>query len=131
MNMIAPTLADRPMRKSAFARTAVVMCLLVVMICGMMVTACATPAAASGIESGIKNGMKEAFTLIRNIVTPIAAVAFAIYGLSMLFGGQKGMESGKKGMLICALAIAAVWLAPLAVEAIQSWFKSVGTGSVF
>lgn len=130
MNAAAPTLNDRMSHSRAFVRTTVVLCLLCALAFGMMVCSFAAPA-TGGIESGIKGGMKQAFDLLKAIVTPIAAVVFAIYGLSMLFGGQKGMESGKKGMLICALAIAAVWLAPLAVEAVASWFNSVGTGTVF
>lgn len=131
MNMIAPTLEARATRSRKSARCFMVLCLVSALAFSMMLCAFATPGAASGIEQGIKGGMKQAFDLIKAIVTPIAAVVFAIYGLSMLFGGQKGMESGKKGMLICALAIAVVWLAPLAVEAVQGWFNSVGTGSVF
>lgn len=129
---IAPTLENRAFRSRTFTRVAVVLCLICALAFGMMVTAYAATAGTTGIEKGIKNGMQDAFKLLRALVTPIAAVVFAIYGLSMLFGGQKGMESGKKGMLICALAIAAVWLAPLAVEAITGWFKALeGDLSVF
>jgi len=126
MNAIAPTLNDRTSFRRP-VRIAVVLCLVCALAFGMMVTAYATPA----IQAGITNGMKEAFDLLKAIVTPIAAVVFAIYGLGMLFGGQRGMESGKKGMLICALAIAAVWLAPLAVEAVKGWFDGVGESGVF
>lgn len=128
MNAIAPTLNDRTSFRRP-VRIAVVLCLVCVLAFSMLAPASA--ATIDSLEDGITNGIWEAYKLIRNIATLITPVVFAINCLHMLFGGKKGRESGKKGILICVLAIAAVCLAPLVVKFIVSWFERVGDCGVF
>jgi len=128
MNAIAPTLNDRTSFRLP-VRIAVVLCIICALAFSMVVPASA--ATIDSIEDGIKNCMQEALKQLRVIVTVIAIVGLLSNFVIMLFGGQKGMETGKKVRLMCVLAIAAVWLAPLFFEAIASLLERAGDSSVF
>lgn len=110
---------------------AVVMC--VVMMLTMFAFAANTtePDAAQKIANGISDGMKQLLSLIRGIVIPIAAIVLGTQGIMMLVGGQRAAENAKKTMLICIVAIAVVYFAPLAVETVSSWFSGLGSGNAF
>lgn len=81
----------------------------------------------NSIEGGINTGMKQAWDLLKAIATPIAAVVFAWNGFKMLFGGQRGMEEGKKNMLIVVAVIGIIYIAPIIITTVQGWFGDVTT----
>lgn len=87
--------------------------------------------AAEAMEQGVTKGMYQLYQTFQKIMLPIAVIGLVICLLSMLFGGQKGMEKGKQYILVIVLVVAGVYLAPLIVETISGWFKNVGEGTIF
>jgi len=138
--VMAPTLVEERNRATLFQKLTVIFgAALIAMLCFMVVAFAASPSPApagggsaiTSIQTGVKSGMKEVYNVITAITIPIAAVAFAVQAFIMLFGGQKGMESAKKNMLIIVVVIAIVWLSPAIIEQVNSWFNTNSTGSVF
>lgn len=104
----------------------------VVLIVAMMMMSFAFAAgtASSQIEAGIKGGTKQLYSIMTAVIIPVAAVFFAWNAFKALFGGEKGMEQAKKNMLTIVLVLALVWLAPLIVSEVSSWFdKTTGAGA--
>ncbi len=81
---------------------------------------------SEAIQDGITDGSKQLYNIMTAVVLPIAAVFFAWNAFKALFGGERGMESAKKNMLTIVIVIALVYLAPLVITQISSWFSSSG-----
>lgn len=83
------------------------------------------------IQQGVTEGMSQLYDIMLAILLPVAVVLFAWNAFKVFFGGEKGMESAKKNMLIIVAIVALVYLAPLVVTQIASWFNGQGDGGVF
>lgn len=104
--------------QKAFVAFGVIM--IVALVLAMFPAATGT---TDAIQNGIKDGSKELWKVLTAIVLPIGAVAFAWNAFKMLFGGQKGMEEAKRNMLIIVVVVALVWLAPIVIQQVNSWFS--------
>lgn len=103
----------------------------VMLICVAMFSCVAFADASGAIQTGIKTGTKQLYNIITAIVVPIAVVVFAWNGIKMFMGSEREIESAKKTMLITALAIAVVYLAPVIINQVAGWFSSTGDAGVF
>ena len=95
----------------------------------------ATQASGSGtaatIEQGVKTGMGKVYGIITAIAVPIAAVCLGVGAFQFFFGGERGVEKAKKICLYTLGGVALVYLAPVVVSEIASWFSSTGDAGVF
>lgn len=91
----------------------------------------ATTGAVGTATQEIKSGLGQIYNMITSIVLPIAAVALAVCGVKMLWGNQRSAEEAKGAAIKIVIALAIVYLAPVLIETVGSWFSSSGTGSVF
>lgn len=119
MNIPHNTLATSNHR--AGIRRALAMCALVALMAALLV--CPFADDVSTITDAVANGMKSVYNLIAAIALPIATVVFAVNAVKMLFGGMRGMEQAKQGLLTCVIVIALIWLAPLIINTVGGWFK--------
>lgn len=88
-------------------------------------TALAAPTGTSdNITTSITGGVGNLYGIIKSIVLPIAALVFAFNAFKALFGGEKGMESAKRNMLIIVVIIALVLLAPMIIQTVSGWFTT-------
>lgn len=119
-------------RRAGLKKAARLVCIMVLCLGLFVCSAFAAEAgtAAGAIETGIKNGTMQIYKIIQAIIIPIAAVIFAVNGIKML-GGEREMESAKKTMIICVVAIAVVLLAPVIVNQVGSWFSGSVDMSIF
>ena len=90
-----------------------------------------TTAAMGNVESGIKSGLGDLWGLLKGIAVPIAAIAAVFCAFSIITGGEKGMEKAKKIALYLIIGLAVVYLGPLLVQTVASWFSDAGTTNVF
>ncbi len=104
--------------------------ILIILAILTMSTVCASDA-SNAIQRGVKDGAKQVYDIMTAVIIPIGAIAFAWCGFSALFGGERGMEIAKKRILTVVIVLGLVYLAPVAIEQVGGWFKSMGTGSVF
>lgn len=88
-------------------------------------------AAAATIEQGVKTGMGKVYGIITAIVVPIAAVCLGVGAFQFFFGGERGVEKAKKICLYTLGGVALVYLAPVVVSEIASWFSSTGDAGIF
>ncbi len=95
----------------------------------------ATQASGSGtaatIEQGVKTGMGKVYGIITAIAVPIAAVCLGVGAFQFFFGGERGVEKAKKICLYTLGGVALVYLAPVVVSEIASWFSSTGDAGIF
>lgn len=95
----------------------------------------ATQASGSGtaatIEQGVKTGMGKVYGIITAIAVPIAAVCLGFGAFQFFFGGERGVEKAKKICLYTLGGVALVYLAPVVVSEIASWFSSTGDAGIF
>ncbi len=87
--------------------------------------------AGNEILHGVNGGMQQAYNLVKALVIPIGVLVFAVQAFMMFFGGQRGMETAKKGMLVVVLVVGLVCIAPLILTTVFSWFSSVTDGGAF
>lgn len=87
---------------------------------------------SSTITAPIKAGLSEVYTLLTAIVLPIAVIVIAICAIKIIWGNQRSAEEGKSAIIRIVVALALVYLAPLLVSTISSWFQSYSTqGGIF
>lgn len=79
----------------------------------------------------ISNGMANIFNLIRAVALPVGIVSLVACGIAYFFGGEKGMEAGKKWAMRIAVGLAIVGLAPVLINAVYSVFKSDASTDIF
>lgn len=95
----------------------------------------ATQASESGtattIEQGVKTGMGKVYGIITAVVVPIAVICLGVGAFQFFFGGERGVEKAKKVALYTLGGVALVYLAPLIVTEVASWFSSNGDSGVF
>lgn len=110
-----------------------IFCVMLICVAMFSCVAFASDAAdaAGAIQTGIKTGTQQLYNIITAIVVPIAVVVFAWNGIKMFIGSEREIESAKKTMLITALAIAVVYLAPVIIQQVAGWFSSTGDAGVF
>ncbi|MGM9554805.1 MAG: TrbC/VirB2 family protein [Faecousia sp.] len=86
---------------------------------------------ATTIEEGVKTGMGKVYGIITAVVVPIAVVCLGVGAFQFFFGGERGVEKAKKICLYTLGGVALVYLAPLIVTEVASWFSSNGDAGVF
>lgn len=86
---------------------------------------------ASTIEQGVKTGMGKVYGIITAVVVPVAVVCLGVGAFQFFFGGERGVEKAKKICLYTLGGVALVYLAPLIVTEVASWFSSNGDAGVF
>lgn len=91
-------------------------------VVSMMVAFGCTAFAANDIAGKIASGLSEVFDIIQSIAIPIGIIALGFAGYQFIFGGQKGMEAGKKTLIYIVIGFAVIFLAPVAAEQIAGWF---------
>ena len=91
----------------------------------LTISAFADSGAASSIADAVTEGMHDAYGLMTSIVMPIAALIFAVLALKMLFGSQRSVEEGQKGLIKVLIVIALVFAAPIIISEVSSWFSSM------
>lgn len=97
----------------------------------LLSTVLAAPGGIANIEGGIKAGTRQIYSIMTAVIVPIAVVFFVWAAFKMLFGGERGMEQAKKSIFTIVFVLALVWLAPLLVTEVSSWFSSTGDQGVF
>ena len=86
---------------------------------------------ATTIEEGVKTGMGKVYGIITAVVIPVAVVCLGVGAFQFFFGGERGVEKAKKICLYTLGGVALVYLAPLIVTEVASWFSSNGDAGVF
>lgn len=81
--------------------------------------------ATNSISKAVGQGMKKAYDLITSVILPIGALVFAFAATKLMVGGRKAMEEGQQRLLIILLVVAGVYLAPVIIQEIGSWFKGI------
>jgi len=74
------------------------------------------PAYAAGMMGPFLTKTKDVYSLITNIVTPVAAVALAACGIGCLLGSEKAAEKNLGRIKLILIAVACIYLVPLAVD---------------
>ena len=109
-------------------------CMTIFCVMLLTVTALAegeTDVAMNNIEEGVLQGTQRIYRIITSIALPITVVVFAWNLLAAIFGGEKGIDSAKKRLLYCIIILAGIWLAPVIVSQVQSWFSTAGDAGVW
>lgn len=83
----------------------------------------ATDGTAETISGSITSGMEKVYSIITAIVVPVAIICAAVAAFQIFLGGEKGMEKAKRIIIYTLLGVAIVYLAPLIVREVGSWFK--------
>jgi type IV secretory pathway VirB2 component (pilin) len=83
------------------------------------------------IATNVKTGLGSVYTVITAIVVPIAVIALAFCAFQFFMGGERGVEKAKKTLLYLVIGVALVYLAPVLVSSVASWFSGVGNANVF
>lgn len=93
---------------------------------------CFADGATTAIESGVKEGLQSIYKLLIAIALPIAAIALAVAGFNFFMGGERGADKARKIIIYTVIGVVVVFVAPLLIEAVQSWFgKMSDTSSVW
>ena len=77
----------------------------------------------SDIEQGITKGLDSAYDIIKGVAGPIGAIAMVVCGAKMLWGNQKSAEEAKSAMIRIVIAMAIIFLGPIIIGSVSSWFK--------
>lgn len=77
----------------------------------------------SDIENGITKGLDSAYDIIKGVAGPIGAIAMVVCGAKMLWGNQKSAEDAKSAMIRIVIAMAIIFLGPIIIGSVSSWFK--------
>lgn len=87
------------------------------------------PAFAKGdeIPEKINGGLKHVYEIIQQICLPVAAVALAACGITMIWGNEKSSETAKKTCIRIIIAIAIIYFAPFLIETVSKWFEGTST----
>lgn len=96
-----------------------------------MFTTMASANQFADVGKKISGGLEDVFNLIRVVALPAAIVSLVFCGIAYFFGGEKGMEVGKKWAARIALGLAIVGLAPLLITGVYNIFKQDQTGDIF
>lgn len=116
------------------SKTKKILLIAIVAMCALLVfvnVAYATGDPSEAIQDGVKDGTRQIYIIMTAIIAPIACIAFAWCGYQALLGGQRGMEEAKRFALKIVIGIAIIYLAPLIVQQVGSWFSNVGDGGIF
>ena len=94
-------------------------------------TTSALAADFSDVRERVSYGLKSVFDTLRIVALPVGVVSLVACGLFYFFGGEKGMETGKKWGARILIGLGLVGLAPLLIETGYNLFKVDETGGVF
>lgn len=86
------------------------------------------------IKEDITAGLGQVYTIITGIVIPVAAVCLGVSAYNVFTGGERGMETAKRLALYTLAGVAIVYLAPVVVLQVGSWFQGTSEsarGQVF
>jgi len=95
----------------------------------MLISGAYATSSSTAIQEGVKGGTKQMYELLTAIVIPVAVVCFAWNAFKALFGGERGMETAKKNIFTIVMVLALVFLAPIAIEQVASWFETSSSSS--
>ena len=95
---------------------------------GAMFTTMASANQFATVGQKISDGMQDVFNVIRGIARPVGIVSLVACGVAYFFGGEKGMEAGKKWAFRVAIGLAIVGLAPTLITAVYNVFKTDDDG---
>lgn len=130
----AQTDHETSLEKNAIsARRLMVICMTVILALAM----CVSPAFASSqdpstaIQNGVTTGLKQVYLVITAIVAPIAVVVIAFAAIKIFTGGEKGMQQAKTMAIYTVIALAVVYLAPLLISQVSSWFNGYSDLDIF
>lgn len=79
-------------------------------------------AGSDTIIAAFTNAGQKSYDMIKSIVLPLAVIAFSIGGISLFFGGKNGAEKARVWCLSACVGVLIVFLAPLAIKSLGSWF---------
>ena len=80
--------------------------------------------ASAADVSETQSGLLGIFNTLRAISIPGAAISVAVNGVIYMVAGDKGAETAKKGIIYTLIAVAAVWILPLAMSIGRGAFSS-------
>ena len=103
-----------------------VMVLTIILMMAAPMAAFAESDVSAQVTSGVTDGLTKAYDVLKTIATPIALIALVVCGIRMLVGNAKSAEEAKGTIIKIVLAMAVIYLAPLLVRLIISWFNGSG-----
>lgn len=83
------------------------------------------------IKNGLTKGLDSAYSIIKVIVGPIGAIAICVCAFKLIFGGSKGAEETKATLIRIIVAMAIVFLGPMLVSSITTWFTGKSISEAF
>lgn len=101
---------------------AALMATVTAMLCTAMTAAPALANATSEITSGVTQGLGKVWEIFTGIALPVAAIALAVCGVSVIVGNERSTEAAKKTAIRIVVGIVIIMLAPTIVNAMGSWF---------
>ena len=123
-----PTLNDVCLRdKAADAGCAVLGA--VMGTASLMASVAVSAFATDQIAQGVGTGLKSVYNVLKAVAIPVAVIAFALCAYKIFVEGEKGMEKAKKIAIYTVIGLAIVFLAPLVIKNVASWFSGLGTTS--
>lgn len=99
---------------------AALMATVTAMLCTAMTAAPAL--ATSEITTGVTQGLGKIWEIFTGIALPVAAIALAVCGVSVIIGNERSTETAKKTAIRIVVGIVIIMLAPTIVNAMGSWF---------
>ena len=84
------------------------------------------------VTTAVKTGLGDVWGVVQVISVPVGVVALAICGYNFFFGGERGVEKGRKILIYTIIGLAVIWLAPVLMQTAQGWFQNAnGSVNVF
>ena len=99
---------------------AALMATVTAMLCTAMTAAPAL--ATSEITTGVTQGLGKIWDIFTGIALPVAAIALAVCGVSVIIGNERSTETAKKTAIRIVVGIVIIMLALTIVNAMGSWF---------
>lgn len=78
---------------------------------------------STGISEGIYSGLEQVYNILTAVILPIGVIALAVCAIKMIWGNERSAEAGKSALIRIVIALALIFLAPLLVKTVASWFK--------
>ena len=78
---------------------------------------------STGISEGIYSGLEQVYNILTAVILPIGVIALAVCAIKMIWGNERSAEAGKSALIRIVIALAPIFLAPLLIKTVASWFK--------
>lgn len=79
---------------------------------------------AYAVKNRLVSGSQEIYNIFVAIVAPVSVAFVAATAFAAFFDGERGMDRVKRRMGIVLLALIMVYLAPLIVSQVSTWFTT-------